>query len=453
MRPGWCFVGVLCLALLAATPSSVVAGSVAESCTVFMITDGMTVLGGGNEDQGDFPARAWFIPASRGKYGSVYFGFEHVAKSGMNDQGLFYDSLSVPDIEVGMEEGKEIHPGMWSMYALETCATVDEVVALVESISIPGTWTDKLFFGDRTGHSIVVEGKQILYPKRNYQVSTNFLESTTPPSEITSERYLTAKQMLNEMSVVSLDAVRDVLAATAVTYADGSGTAYSAIYDPVGTTAIVYFWRDFEHPIYFDLDKELAKGAHVEELADLAPASALRDAWVSDAQAALDSAIEERIDRTVDLGVDRSDLVGQYAVDPEIGFVPIPPVMLTGASVVWDGETPLLVVAPEGIAFELYPAGNDVWFHANVTQMPEMDFTLHRDENGQVDGASLLVAGLGEIPFVKTGSKPLFQPLPTNPFVPGETESAPELRRSALMWLAVAAGLFVAAALALVLRN
>lgn len=446
-----------CFAPLLVTPISVrhvAAAVVPQSCTVFLVSDGETVLGGGNEDQGAFPARAWFVPAGEGKHGRVYLGFEGVVESGMNDQGLFYDSLSAPDIDVDPEDGKPHHSGMWTMRALEVCATVDDVIAFLDSINVPGTWTDQLFFGDRNGDSIIVEGKRIVRPERNFHVCTNFVHSRTAPDEITCDRYLTAGRMLSEMETVSLDAVRDTFAATADTWHDGSGTAYTAIYDPVGSTVTIYFWRDFEHPIPFDLEAELARGPHMIELGDIAHTNRLRDDWVNEAQRELDHLIEARFDRTVDLAGAVTDLVGHYVVDPAVGVVPSPPVMIEKASIVWDSHLPRLVVVPEGVYFDLYPAGDDVWFHTNVTMKPEMDFALRRDEAGRVVGGSLTLIGLGEIPFIKVSDVPVYEPLPSMMMPPLADEESEALRQGRLSlagWLAAGAGLLLAGLLTFLL--
>jgi hypothetical protein len=427
--------------------------AIPQSCTVFLISDGERVFGGGNEDQGAFPARAWFIPASDGKHGRLCFGFEGVVESGMNDQGLFYDSLSAPSIDVAAEESKGVHSGMWTLRALEVCSTVEDVVAFLDGISIPGTWTDQLFFGDRNGGSIIVEGKRVVWPERNYQICTNFTHTWAAQNEITCDRYLTAERLLGDMEDVSFDAVRSVFAATADTYHDGSGTAYTAIYDPVGLTATLFFWRDFEHPVRFNLRAELARGPHLVEWADVAHPNPRRDEWVADTQPELDRLIEARIDRTVNLGVTRADLIGHYFVNPTIGVVSSPPVMIVAVSVVWDEELPLLVAVPEGIYFDLRHAGDDVWFHTNVTMKPEMDFALGRDDAGRVIGATLTIAGLGEIPFVKVSDAPVYEPLPstTLPAIEAELAQAHEPRAPLAGWLAIGARLLLAGMLALLL--
>jgi len=386
---------------------------VPQSCTVFLISDGETVLGGGNEDQAAFPARAWFVPAEEGKHGCFYVGFENVVESGMNDQGLFYDSLAAPERSTEAEEGKALHVGMWTLWALETCATVDDVVELLHRTSIVGTWDSQIFFGDRNGDSIIVEGEKVIHSEGRYQICTNFLQSRVAPDPITCARYRRVDQILGELKTVSSEAVRDVFAAVAATSASGAGTAYTMIYDSRGKTVTGYFWRDFEHPIVFDLTAELAKGPHCVELASAAQPNPNRDKWVAAAQSELDRSIEARIGRTVDLAVAKDELVGHYAVEASVGMLHFPPVMIEGVSLVWVRDLPQLVVAPEGIGFELRPAGGDVWFHVNVTDKPEMDVILQRDPSGEVSGLTLKLIGLGDVPFVKLSDEPRYEPLPS----------------------------------------
>src|SRR5512143_2617171 len=68
-----------------------------QSCTVFYAASGDLALAGNNEDSYGPLTRAWFISASEGRYGRVYFGYDDLLpQGGLNDQGLFFDGLSVP---------------------------------------------------------------------------------------------------------------------------------------------------------------------------------------------------------------------------------------------------------------------------------------------------------------------------------------------------------------------
>jgi hypothetical protein len=73
----------------------------ALGCTVFSASDGTTVLAGNNEDYFNPSTRIWFEPPEDGKYGRVYFGFDDFRRQGgMNDQGLFFDTVSAPKLEL-----------------------------------------------------------------------------------------------------------------------------------------------------------------------------------------------------------------------------------------------------------------------------------------------------------------------------------------------------------------
>lgn len=55
-------------------------------CTTFYGYDGQNVLAGNNEDFINPLIYAWFIPASPGRFGRVYFGFDDfIPQGGLSD--------------------------------------------------------------------------------------------------------------------------------------------------------------------------------------------------------------------------------------------------------------------------------------------------------------------------------------------------------------------------------
>jgi hypothetical protein len=61
-----------------------------QGCTVFYAASGDLAFAGNSEDSFNPLTRAWFIPASDGRYGRVYFGYDDLSpQGGLNDQGLF----------------------------------------------------------------------------------------------------------------------------------------------------------------------------------------------------------------------------------------------------------------------------------------------------------------------------------------------------------------------------
>src|SRR5512136_2947687 len=67
-----------------------------QGCSTVYATDGQQMLGGNNEDSGEPLTKVWFVPAGEGTHGMVLFGYgTYRAQGGMNDEGLFFDFLSV----------------------------------------------------------------------------------------------------------------------------------------------------------------------------------------------------------------------------------------------------------------------------------------------------------------------------------------------------------------------
>ena len=76
---------MLIIILLALVPCSSL-----YACTGFCISKGDTVLFGNNEDHIDPDSKVFYVPAEKGKYGKVYFGFDN-PEGGMNEKGLVFD--------------------------------------------------------------------------------------------------------------------------------------------------------------------------------------------------------------------------------------------------------------------------------------------------------------------------------------------------------------------------
>src|SRR5512141_974150 len=76
-------------------------------CTTFYGYDGQNALAGNNEDFINPLTYAWFIPASPGRFGRVYFGYDDfLPQGGLNDHGVFFDSQALPYIAVPVASQK-----------------------------------------------------------------------------------------------------------------------------------------------------------------------------------------------------------------------------------------------------------------------------------------------------------------------------------------------------------
>ena len=155
-----------------------------QGCTVVYAASGDLALAGNNEDAYNPLTRVWFIPASDGKHGRVYFGYDdRLPQGGMNSQGLFFDMLYLPYKASVISAQKPDFPGGTLAMLDEVMAegsTVDEAVAVYEQYSRPDMEAGELFFGDRIGNSAVIEGDAVIRKRGSYQVATNFRLSEFP---------------------------------------------------------------------------------------------------------------------------------------------------------------------------------------------------------------------------------------------------------------------------------
>lgn len=241
------------------------------ACTIFNKTKGDTVLVGNNEDWLQTDSQVMFYPASEGKYGRMYFGFNNNGFGGMNECGLFFDVCALPRREIKFPEDKPLYLDDFWEFALETCATVDEVVHLVNQYYIECLNRQHVMFVDSTGNSAVIEWAQdslaIIYKTGDYQLITNFMISDTnlarsPPCW----RYNTANQMLQDCDV-SIESFGHILAAV---HQEGNfATQYSNVYDLKNRVVYVVHYHNYNEVIMFDLIEELKQGYHIYELPTL----------------------------------------------------------------------------------------------------------------------------------------------------------------------------------------
>lgn len=248
-----------------------------QHCTVVYAADDDIALGGNNEDwKGLFP-KIHFLPASEGKFGRVYFGFDVVRwpQGGMNEQGLFFDGATAENMHVPRDPSKPDHGHEHALIfkAMEECTSVDEVLEYFARYDCSGSWNGQYLIGDRFGNSAIIEPLTVIRKTGRYQVITNFLQSKTPPETSRDPRYRLAARLLEESDEVSVDLVRRVLNATHWEEYSGSMTAtlYSFICDLKRGEIYIYNFHDFEEAAKINLQEELAKGESVRTIASLFP--------------------------------------------------------------------------------------------------------------------------------------------------------------------------------------
>ena len=239
-----------------------------SACTGITASKGDTVLFGNNEDWNDPHTYVWYVPSEEGKYGGMYFGYGNFfPQGGMNVKGLCYDGFATPHYPVHNPDNKPVYYGMFLDKVMEECETIVEVVDMFQSYFIPWMADCQLFFVDRTGASVIIEGDSVVYKEGDYQVCTNFYQTNPQVGWWPCWRYNRAVDMLEDSDGPSVDLFRSILDAChqAGTYP----TLYSNIFDLNQGIAYVYLNHEFKNALKIDLHKELELGAHVDYLPSL----------------------------------------------------------------------------------------------------------------------------------------------------------------------------------------
>jgi tetratricopeptide (TPR) repeat protein len=248
-----------------------------QRCTIIYASDGKTALAGNNEDYKSPFGTIWFLPAEKGKFGRVYFGWQahgvHFPQGGMNDRGLFYDGASAENVTVPRDSSKPLYKGNLILKAMEECSTVEEVLKLFERYDVP-LGNGQFLVGDRFGNSAIIEATgAIIRKKGTYQIVTNFFQSKTKPENITDTRYRMATEMLEQSENISVDLFRRIL--NAVHWEEYSGsmtvTLYSYICDLKKGEIYVYHFHNFEDAVRIKLQDELKKGERSQSIVSLFP--------------------------------------------------------------------------------------------------------------------------------------------------------------------------------------
>ena len=119
------------------------------------------------------------------RYASVNFSFIHVGFvwTGMNEKGLVISMMGIPETEgPPPDERPPLVDGLWVQYMLDTCATVEEVLAAARDVRI--LTVDHYHIADRYGKSAALEfleGEKIVYTGDDLPVSV-LTNSTYAPS-------------------------------------------------------------------------------------------------------------------------------------------------------------------------------------------------------------------------------------------------------------------------------
>ncbi|MCP5522254.1 MAG: linear amide C-N hydrolase [Verrucomicrobiales bacterium] len=236
------------------------------------------------------------------QYGSVTFNQmgQELPFGGMNEAGLVVENMMLYETRYPeRDERPEVNMVQWIQYQLDTCATVDEVLATDRTIRMePPVFPARIHYliCDRTGASATIEflgGRMVVHhggdlPNRilsnsTYEASTAFLQrwqtSGEKPAEVQGtgslERFARAAQLAEDFGKTGNDTPVDRAFAALENVHQPRLTVWSIVYEPQvqrihyrtrsrpETKVIEFKQLDFacgQDPQYADLGWEVAAG-------------------------------------------------------------------------------------------------------------------------------------------------------------------------------------------------
>lgn len=232
-----------------------------HACTMFKITMYGKTMVGNNEDYWNPNSRIWFEKGGKNEYGAVFVGYDDFwPQGGMNQAGLVFDGFAEDYKAISDTSGKEALNPDFLAKIMKTCATVDQVKTYFSRHNLSGLETAMLFFVDKTGRYLVVEGDSlILGNKKSYIVSNFYPSQTKNECEVPLEYYQNGRKYLADYQDTTIKFCTSMMDTMHQERSWGAGTMYTTIYDLDERIIYLYFFHDYTHVIKFNLDTELSK--------------------------------------------------------------------------------------------------------------------------------------------------------------------------------------------------
>ncbi len=272
---------ILTVAAATLTPAATLACS-----AITAVFNGNVLMAGNGDTSYSREFKLLVSPNRDGLFGRMCIGMDvvpgwtPVAMKCMNDQGLALTHAVVPASRTPYDPDKPHFRHNFLEKIVSECATVKQALAMIRAYTLPQDHNAHvhLMLADTSGDSAVIEwadGEVKVIPRRGpTQLMTNFLLSQPETATGEKSRYARGSRMLAEVKEASVETLLPVLKEISVygrVRGEEVGTVQSTIWDLKARKLYLYYKRDFDHPLVFDLDQELGTGPRVVELKALFP--------------------------------------------------------------------------------------------------------------------------------------------------------------------------------------
>ena len=233
-----------------------------HACSIFTSSKNGQVLVGANEDGYTSFHHMWFVPATDGKYGAVFFGQHNMqTQAGMNEHGLFFDFAAIPRID---SKNREIN-FITIAEILSNCKTVDEALVLYQKYTY-ASYGSQMLLADATGKSVLINADTIVQKTGDYQITTNFNICDLKDKGYDCLRYDKIDKSLSATNKISVSLFQDILEDV---HQEGKvATQYSNVYDLKNGKVYMNWFHNYNETLVIDLKEELKKGFRIDNLGD-----------------------------------------------------------------------------------------------------------------------------------------------------------------------------------------
>jgi hypothetical protein len=265
--------------------------AIPTSCSVFTVSKGERVFFGGNDDYINPDSYYWVDPGGSGGYGSIWIGFFDNVQQGVNEKGLAYDANGLPRVNVNPHRERERVSGGYTSYPtriLRECATVEEVIAWVNTHQWHAYMHDQMHFADASGDAVIISAGadgEVTFTRKppgdGFLVSTNFNVANPANGYYPCLRYEKAAQLLDQLvsqkGALTYQDAANVLDAIHVE-GGASWTIESLVADLPNGIVYLYYFYQFDNPVVLNVSNEIANPRAGGPLSQLFPENVRQEA-------------------------------------------------------------------------------------------------------------------------------------------------------------------------------
>jgi hypothetical protein len=238
-----------------------IAAASARACTILVLTDGDRVLFCNNEDWSNPRTRIWFAPATPGRHGCAYVGFDDDwAQGGLNTEGLAFDWVAGFKEQWEPDPEKTTARGNSARRMLETCSTVDEAIAYYRKHHEPSFSYGKMLVADRTGASAVIGARG----------GRLHAEKSARPRGLGLGFGMRGDFAAKVLAAKPEPTQSNAAAILKATRQEGKyATKYSNVFDLKSGDILLVYIPGRDNTIKLNLSEELKKGGHFYDIPDV----------------------------------------------------------------------------------------------------------------------------------------------------------------------------------------